>query len=201
MNGPALALSLLLAAAILPGLPGEAPGRWAREGAQAMGQAPEPAVAGSQAEASAADRRDAPAGPVETRPPGVDAVSVAQAPKPWRSGERPEDADDAAPARQGAEPSRDGAQALGRPWRGEEPGPATAREAGGSESQVKGGPVRLFGTTAFRGNFNALPKWKRVLSKARGQVQALNSCTGAKCPPGAASWQRIMSQTRGMEPM
>jgi predicted transglutaminase-like cysteine proteinase len=206
---PALVLSLLLAAAaILPGLPGAAPGRWAREGAQAMGQAPETAVAGAQArplppqaEDASADRRDASTGPAETRPPEDDAVSVAQAAKPWRAEERPPDADETVPARKDAEPSRDGAQALGRPWRGEKPGPAAGQDAGGNGTQVKGGPIRLFGTTAFRGNFNALPKWKRVLSKAKGQVQALNSCSGAKCPPGAASWQRIMSQTRGMEPM
>lgn len=62
--------------------------------------------------------------------------------------------------------------------------------------------VRLFGTAAFRGNFKALPKWQRVLSKAKAQVAALNSCTGVKgCPPGATSWQRIIGQARGKEPL
>ena len=62
--------------------------------------------------------------------------------------------------------------------------------------------VRLFQSAAFRGNFNALPKWKRVLSKAPEQVRALNSCVSAKgCPPGSASWQRIIKQAKGQAPM
>ena len=62
--------------------------------------------------------------------------------------------------------------------------------------------VRLFQSAAFRGNFNALPKWKRVLSKAPEQVRALNSCVSAKgCPPGSASWQRVIKQAKGQAPM
>jgi len=64
------------------------------------------------------------------------------------------------------------------------------------------GPIRLFQSAAFRGNFNALPKWKRVLSKVRGEIQTLNSCSAPKtCPPGTTSWQRIMKQARGQERM
>ena len=80
--------------------------------------------------------------------------------------------------------------------------PATAGQAERRTDSSGSTPIRLFGTLAFRGNFNALPKWKRVLSKAEGQVRALNSCTSGKgCPPGAASWQRIMAQARGLAPM
>jgi len=61
--------------------------------------------------------------------------------------------------------------------------------------------VRLFQTAAFKGSFDALPKWKRVLSKAREQVRVLGSCQGQGCPAGTASWQRIMGQARGKEPM
>ena len=62
--------------------------------------------------------------------------------------------------------------------------------------------VRLFQSVAFRGNFNALPKWKRVLSKAPEQVRALNTCVSDKgCPPGSASWQRVIKQAKGQAPM
>lgn len=64
------------------------------------------------------------------------------------------------------------------------------------------GPIRLFQSAAFRGNFNALPKWKRVLSKVKGEIQTLNNCAAPKtCPPGTTSWQRIMKQARGQERM
>ncbi len=99
-----------------------------------------------------------------------------------------------------------------RPWRvesrtraatGSAPGqPQPSGAATGQQSPgATGQPVRLFRTAAFRGNFDALPKWKRVLSKAEAQVRVLNSCSGAGCPPGATSWQRIMSQARGLAPM
>lgn len=99
-----------------------------------------------------------------------------------------------------------------RPWRAESrtraatgsaPGqPQPSGAATGQQSPgATGQPVRLFRTAAFRGNFDALPKWKRVLSKAEAQVRVLNSCSGAGCPPGATSWQRIMSQARGLVPM
>lgn len=62
--------------------------------------------------------------------------------------------------------------------------------------------LRLFQSAAFRGNFNALPKWKRVLAKAREQIRTLNVCgSGANCPPGATSWQRVMKQAKGQDPM
>ncbi|WP_051307240.1 transglutaminase-like cysteine peptidase [Desulfomicrobium escambiense] len=99
-------------------------------------------------------------------------------------------------------------QAVARPWRGESRTQEAASRASGQPQpsgqpgqDAKGQPVRLFQTAAFRGNFDALPKWKRVLSKADAQVRVLNSCSGAGCPPGATSWQRIMSQARGLAPM
>jgi len=62
--------------------------------------------------------------------------------------------------------------------------------------------LRLFQSAAFRGNFNALPKWKRVLAKAQEQIRTLNACgSGANCPPGATSWQRVMKQAKGQNPM
>jgi len=74
-----------------------------------------------------------------------------------------------------------------------------ARSAG---ADTGGQPLRLFQSAAFRGNFSALPKWKRILSKVKGQIQTLGSCASAKtCPPGATSWQRIMKQARGKERM
>ena len=80
--------------------------------------------------------------------------------------------------------------------------PASPEQASGAPSDSGNQPVRLFQSAAFRGNFDALPKWKRVLSKVKAQVQTLNSCTSAKaCPPGATSWQRIMKQAKGKERM
>lgn len=78
---------------------------------------------------------------------------------------------------------------------------AKAKKGQAQDQQSKSSQIRLFQTAAFRGNFNALPKWKRVLSKAEAQVRQLDSCTPGKgCPPGAASWQRIMAQSRGLAP-
>lgn len=75
----------------------------------------------------------------------------------------------------------------------ETPLPATAKTA--SDRQ------RLFQTAAFRGNFDALPKWKRVLSKVGNEIRILGSCQApSPCPPGATSWQRIMGQARGQDP-
>ena len=78
--------------------------------------------------------------------------------------------------------------------------PAASPAGSSGRAAVQKAPIRLFGTVAFRGNFNALPKWKRVLAKAESQVHALNACVpGQKgCPPGAASWQRIIRQARGL---
>jgi len=91
----------------------------------------------------------------------------------------------------------------GRPvWRegADSPPEPAVESAPRGGAAASGQQVRLFQSAAFRGNFNALPKWKRVLSKVKGQVQDLNSCTSAKtCPPGATSWQRIMQQARGKQ--
>ncbi len=71
-----------------------------------------------------------------------------------------------------------------------------------SSAATGDGPIRLFRSAAFRGNFDALPKWKRVLSKVKGEIRALNTCATPKtCPPGATSWQRIMKQARGQDRM
>ncbi len=132
--------------------------------------------------------------------------------KPWKAGSTTE-SDEA-----GTQPTRDQgaakdaatdasqgreARAESKPWRADDD---TAAGTDPARTQVqgaatKGQPVRLFQTAAFRGNFNALPKWKRVLSKAREQVRVLGSCQGKGCPAGATSWQRIMGQARGREPM
>lgn len=61
--------------------------------------------------------------------------------------------------------------------------------------------VKLLNSVAFRGNFNALPKWRRVLSKAREQIESLNTCSGQNCPPGATSWQKILHDARGQDKM
>lgn len=58
----------------------------------------------------------------------------------------------------------------------------------------------LFQSRAFQGNFDSLPKWKRVLRKAEDEIRRFESCSG-KCPPGATSWRRIMSQARGQSPL
>ena len=78
--------------------------------------------------------------------------------------------------------------------------PSTGPAGSSGRTTAQKAPIRLFGTVAFRGNFNALPKWKRVLAKAERQVHALNTCTAGQkgCPPGAASWQRIIRQARGL---
>ena len=81
-------------------------------------------------------------------------------------------------------------------WRqGAQPASEPAeKEGSGTQS---GGPKQLFQSKAFRGNFNALPKWQRVLSKVKGQIQTLGTCVSANCPPGATSWKRIMQQAKG----
>lgn len=149
---------------------------------------PDPAQPGEVAEKS----EPAPAEVADTEPvspqPPADAVETAPsrpltdqaAAKPWRDDGRAQTGTDSAPG---------------------QPRPAGTASAGQPGQDAKGQPVRLFRTAAFRGNFDALPKWKRVLSKAEAQVRVLNSCSGAGCPPGATSWQRIMSQARGLAPM
>ena len=138
---------------------------------------------------------------------------VAQADgKPWRAGssatrdrvgtEQARDQGAAKDAATNTEQARE-ARTEPKPWRADD-GAATGTEPGRPQGQgatAKGQPVRLFQTAAFKGSFDALPKWKRVLSKAREQVRVLGSCQGQGCPAGATSWQRIMGQARGREPM
>lgn len=159
---------------------------------------------------------DAPeeAEPVLVQPPDAKTANAGRpvvqgSPKPRREAEETEKSGE------NPEPAKEDAAA--RPWRAGETAAEKARQAGAARPQAppaadgQGGRqadapapkvIRLFGTVAFRGNFNALPKWKRVLSKAEEQVRALGSCTSGKgCPPGATSWQRIMAQARGLDPM
>lgn len=88
-------------------------------------------------------------------------------------------------------------------WRqGAASGPETPAARVQGAAKTGDGAIRLFQSAAFRGNFNALPKWKRVLSKVKGEIQTLNTCAAPKtCPPGTTSWQRIMKQARGQERM
>jgi len=124
--------------------------------------------------------------------PPQDQIRLAQStPQPvWRQGEQSTTPEEARPSRAQSSPT-----------------PAWRQGATTSATRVQGatgggdGPIRLFQSAAFRGNFNALPKWKRVLSKVKGEIQTLNSCTAPKCPPGATSWQRIMKQAQGKERM
>jgi predicted transglutaminase-like cysteine proteinase len=109
---------------------------------------------------------------------------------PWRQGS----SSVAAPRPAQAAPARKPSQPV---WR---QGAESSPEDMGEENAQAGGPNRLFQSKAFRGNFNALPKWKRVLSKVKAEIQELNSCTSAKtCPPGATSWKRIMEQAKGKQ--
>lgn len=60
--------------------------------------------------------------------------------------------------------------------------------------------VKLLGSAAFRGTFNALPQWKRVLSQAKTQIETLKSCS-TNCPAGASSWKKIIHDARGQDVM
>lgn len=60
--------------------------------------------------------------------------------------------------------------------------------------------IKLLHSAAFRGTFNALPQWKRVLSKAKAQIGILDSCS-ANCPPGATSWRKIIHDAKGQDTM
>jgi predicted transglutaminase-like cysteine proteinase len=112
----------------------------------------------------------------------------------WHQGEQSATSEEARPSRAQSAPTPVWRQ--GATTRPETPAARVQGATGGGD-----GPIRLFQSAAFRGNFNALPKWKRVLSKVKGEIQTLNSCIAPKCPPGATSWQRIMKQARGQERM
>lgn len=114
----------------------------------------------------------------------------------WRQGKQsPTPPEEARPARVESAPTP--------VWRqGAASGPETPAARVQGAAKTGDGPIRLFQSAAFRGNFNALPKWKRVLSKVKGEIQTLNTCAAPKtCPPGTTSWQRIMKQARGQERM
>lgn len=69
------------------------------------------------------------------------------------------------------------------------------------DGRCRAGPRRQ--TAAQRGlprHVRSLPQWKRVLSKAKTQIQALNSCS-ANCPAGAASWRKIIHDAQEQDPM
>ncbi len=152
----------------------------ARAAAENATASPGP-VAGERART--ADSEPAPAEPNE--PPGEAQVEVQPV---WRQGAQARPAQ-TRPPRNDARPA----------WRREEPSfPA------GEQVQTPGakGPDLLFRSKAFRGDFKALPKWTRVLSKVRGQIRTLNTCAPAQtCPPGATSWKRIMRQAKEVQGM
>lgn len=162
---------------------------------------PEERAADTQApeEARAPEEQDRPGQALPAKEPAREPEDAPRdqdrpAPSPaqpvWRQGEQ------AAPPEQ-ARPER--AQAPTPVWR---QGAAAGSESAAAVQGTGGGPIRLFQSAAFRGNFNALPKWKRVLSKVKGEIQTLNTCAAPKtCPPGTASWQRILKQARGQERM
>ncbi len=68
-------------------------------------------------------------------------------------------------------------------------------------AETAGQGVKLLRSAAFRGTFDALPQWKRVLSVAKEQVRVLNTCGDKSCPPGATSWQKIIREARGRDEM
>ncbi|NNF98688.1 MAG: hypothetical protein HKM93_04865 [Desulfobacteraceae bacterium] len=61
--------------------------------------------------------------------------------------------------------------------------------------------IRLFGTEEFRSSLRALPQWTRVMAVAGQQVSLFFKCSGSTCSPAALSWQRIIRQARGVQPM
>jgi predicted transglutaminase-like cysteine proteinase len=134
--------------------------------------------------------------------PGEDRIVIAKtADKPWRA--QPETIRDSGPGSRADEeraPHPDAPVESRNAPRARTTPEATGGAEPGGRMQSQKAPIRLFNTVAFRGNFNALPKWKRVLSKAGAQVRTLNTCApGQKgCPPGAASWQRILKQARDL---
>lgn len=146
--------------------------------------APPGAEAGNQARA--ADQEPVPAEPGETSEPPDEAQAEVQ--PVWRQGSQ------ARPAQ--TSPPRNDARPV---WRREEPS-----EPAGEQVRTPGakGPDQLFRSKAFRGDFKALPKWTRVLSKVKGQIRTLNTCASAQtCPPGATSWKRIMRQAKEVQGM
>lgn len=216
-------LSLLLAAAILLAGPLAVQEKgWLHLGGTAEGMGSQPASPPGQSanltETTRPDQTNETANfapePVEHPPDkehaGQDAI---QAPKdttefftaeatdkPWRASPRSvRDPAEESRARSDRPPPGD-ARDERRPPNGVEGGPTARARDSADPADVRDAPIRLFGTVAFRGNFNALPKWKRVLSRAEAQVHALNTCApGQKgCPPGAASWQRILRQARDL---
>lgn len=67
--------------------------------------------------------------------------------------------------------------------------------------ESEGKDIRIFNTMAFRGNYESLPKWKRVLGKATQEIRVLSTCESKRCPPGTGSWKRIIGQAQGQEPL
>jgi predicted transglutaminase-like cysteine proteinase len=175
----------------------------------AMGAAPGQDMetgATAQAGTQAAESVPAPQQAQPDQPGNETAIRQADQPLPaqsasqpvWRQGaDSPERAEpeirQPAPAQRTATPV----------WRqGASSGPETPTARVEGPKGSGDGQIRLFQSAAFRGNFNALPKWKRVLSKVKGEIQTLNNCAAPKtCPPGATSWQRIMKQAKDQERM
>lgn len=225
MKWPVYLLLLLAGAVVVPSefaAMGAAPGQGAQTGvvAEAGEQAAPPMIQSQDTEladqGNSAGTRPAEAGvqaqPV-TQPQETDAaehdnstgirpaepllLAQSEAQPVWRQGSQGQQRTEPeirrpSPAQRGATPA----------WRQGAAGPQEPPAQAQGATRTGGGQLRLFQSAAFRGNFNALPKWKRVLSKVKGEIQTLNNCAAPKtCPPGATSWQRIMKQARGLERM
>jgi predicted transglutaminase-like cysteine proteinase len=61
----------------------------------------------------------------------------------------------------------------------------------------------LFRSHEFRSTLKALPNWTRVLASAEGQTDAFYACNPGQevCSSAALSWQKIINQNFGAEPM
>lgn len=61
----------------------------------------------------------------------------------------------------------------------------------------------LFGSHEFRSNLRALPQWSRVMERAGGQAEEMARCNPAvqECSAAALSWQKILSEARGLPVM
>ncbi len=55
---------------------------------------------------------------------------------------------------------------------------------------------RLFNSIEFKGSLRVLTQWKRILTRAAGQIHELNGCDpqAISCPPGGRSWKALLHQ-------
>ena len=61
----------------------------------------------------------------------------------------------------------------------------------------------LFGSHEFRSSLKALPQWSKVMASAQAQVEEMSGCDPGRdhCSAAALSWQKIIGEARGQEPM